>query len=198
MVPSGLIMRVRNSYFTVQLHKLITQMKKLSGYFLSVLLVAAMLSACDGNNPAKGQQESAPAAPTKTGSKITGTYAVDITREEFLTKILDYTQEPTNVKYLGNKPAIVDFWASWCGPCRIASPILEELAKEYHGKILVYKVDTQKEQQISAELGIQSIPTFIFFPVDGKPFATSGIASTPEDTRKMFVEIIEKELLGNR
>jgi thioredoxin-like negative regulator of GroEL len=58
-------------------------------------------------------------------------------------------------------------------------PILEELAKEYHGKILVYKVDTQKEQQISAELGIQSIPTFIFFPVDGKPFATSGIASTP-------------------
>ncbi|MGB4329258.1 MAG: thioredoxin domain-containing protein, partial [Tenuifilum sp.] len=121
-----------------------------------------------------------------------------ITRDFFLTKILDYTQGQENMKYLGDKPAIVDFWASWCAPCRIAGPILEELAKEYDGKIYVYKVNTQNEQQISAELGIQSIPTFIFFPMNGKPFATSGIAQTPEETKKMFKEIIEKELLKKK
>lgn len=168
-------------------------MRKLTAIFPILLVTVFALGACNGSS-AK-QNEGEPVTKAKDTKK---TYAIEITRDFFLTKILDYTKGQENMKYLGDKPAIVDFWASWCGPCRIASPILEELAKEYDGKIYVYKVNTQTEQQISAELGIQSIPTFIFFPMNGKPFATSGIAQTPEETKKMFKEIIEKELLKSK
>ncbi len=173
-------------------------MKKLILTLPLFLLMGISLEACNGNNRASKKGEGQPVVSAKPGTEAKAGEAISITREQFLSKIMDYTKGEKNMKYLGDKPAIVDFWASWCGPCRIASPILDELAKEYAGKIYVYKVDTQKEQQISAEIGIQSIPTFLFFPKDGKPFITSGIARTPEETKQMFKEIIEKQLLKSK
>lgn len=172
-------------------------MKKLIVTLPIFLLMVISLEACNGNSSAKGKPEGEPIVAKVESSTASGE-AISITREQFLTKIMDYTKGGDNMKYLGDKPAIVDFWASWCGPCRIASPILDELAKEYAGKIYVYKVDTQKEQQISAEIGIQSIPTFLFFPMEGKPFITQGIARTPEETKKMFKEIIDNQLLKTK
>ncbi|QKG79066.1 thioredoxin family protein [Tenuifilum thalassicum] len=167
-------------------------MRKLAVLFPIMTVALLALGACNGSSAKQAEGEPVSTdKPVKEKEK----YAIEITRDYFLKNILDYTKGADNMKYLGDKPAIVDFWASWCGPCRIAGPILEELAKEYDGQIYVYKVNTQTEQQIAGELGIQSIPTFIFFPVDGKPFATSGIARTPEETKKMFKEIIDKELL---
>jgi thioredoxin len=172
-------------------------MKKLMLTLPMFFLMVISLEACNGTSSAKEKNEGEPVV-AKSESTTSNGEAISITRDQFLAKIMDYTKGNENMKYLGDKPAIVDFWASWCGPCRIASPILDELAKEYAGRIYVYKVDTQKEQQISAEIGIQSIPTFLFFPMDGKPFITQGIARTPEETKKMFKEIIENQLLKSK
>lgn len=158
------------------------------------LLLAVSLEACSGNSTVKERPETG-AAAAKSEAPESGGAPVNITREQFLAKVMDYTKGGEDARYLGDKPAIVDFWASWCGPCRVVAPILDELAKEYAGKIYIYKVDTQKEQQISSEIGIRSIPTFLFFPVNGKPFVTQGIARTPEETKKMFKDIIDNQLL---
>jgi len=156
---------------------------------LSIALIL-MLQSCGSKSETK---------TTPTGDEKTvianNDAAIHITRADFLSKVFDYTKDAANAKYLGDKPCIVDFYASWCGPCKIASPILEELAKEYEGKIYIYKINTEDERQLSTEIGIQSIPTFLFFPMEGKPFSSMGIAKTPEETKKMFKEIIEKELL---
>ena len=81
--------------------------------------------------------------------------------------------------YKGTKPAIVDFYADWCGPCRRLSPVLEKLAEKYKDKIVVYKVDTDKERELAAAFGITSLPTLVFIPMDGKPQASQG--ALPEE-----------------
>jgi thioredoxin 1 len=123
---------------------------------------------------------------------------IHLTRSEFIAKVIDYPRGFDKVKYLGDKPCIIDFYADWCGPCKIASPILEEIAKEYSGKIYVYKVNTENERQLSTDLGIQSLPTFVYFPLEGKPFVSSGIGRSKEETKKMFKDIIDRELLKTR
>jgi thioredoxin len=135
---------------------------------------------------------------TKKEDKVTvssNASTIHLTRSEFISKVIDYTKGADNAKYLGDKPCIVDFYASWCGPCKVAAPILEDLAKEYEGKIYIYKVNTEEERQLSMDLGIQSIPAFFYFPMNGKLFTSAGIARNPEETKKMFKDIIDKELL---
>jgi thioredoxin 1 len=98
---------------------------------------------------------------------------IHLTNEQFKKLVFNY-EANKEWKYLGNKPCIIDFYADWCGPCRMMSPRLEEIAKEYSGKLIVYKVDTDKEQQLSAGLGIQSLPTLLFIPQNGKPQGSLG------------------------
>ena len=83
-------------------------------------------------------------------------------------------------KYEGTKPAIIDFYATWCPPCRELSPLVEEIAKQYSGKIIVYKIDTDKEKLLSQMLGISGLPTLLFIPVKGKPQASMGFI--PKET----------------
>ncbi len=87
---------------------------------------------------------------------------------------MDYESNPTEWKYKGDKPAIIDFYASWCGPCKMLAPVLDELAKEYDGKVYIYKVDTEVEEELSQVFGIRSIPTMLFVPMEGKPMMTQG------------------------
>jgi len=168
-------------------------MKKI---IFSLSIISLVLVQACGEGRASSEKEGVKDSAKETSTKVEEKSAtIHLTREEFLTKVIDFTKGPENMKYLGDKPSFVDFYADWCAPCRKAAPILEELAKEYEGRIYIYKVDTQKEQQLATELGIQGIPNFIFFPLDGKPFSTSGIARTDEETKRMFKDIIDKQLL---
>ena len=100
--------------------------------------------------------------------------ATNLTKEDFLTKVMDYKNNPTEWKYLGDKPAVIDFYASWCGPCKMMAPIMDELAKEYEGKVYIYKIDTEAEEELAQIFGIRSIPSLLFIPMDGKPMMSQG------------------------
>lgn len=114
---------------------------------------------------------------------------VQLTTEAFKQDIFDYTQEK-EWKYKGTKPAIIDFYADWCGPCKMVAPVLEELAGEYKDSLTIYKVDTEVEQELAAVFGIQSIPTFLFIPMEGLPMLQPGALP-----KKAFQQVIAEHLL---
>ena len=93
----------------------------------------------------------------------------DLTLEEFKNSIMDYEANPKEWKYKGERPAIIDFYAGWCGPCKATAPILDSLATEYDGTVDFYKVDVDKQEELAAMFGIRSIPSLLFIPKDGQP-----------------------------
>jgi len=115
-----------------------------------------------------------------------------LTKTDFLSKVADYETNPTEWKYLGDKPCIIDFYASWCGPCKAIAPILEDLAKEYDGQIYIYKVDTEAEQELAGAFGIRSIPSILFCPMNGTPQMAMG--AMPKSS---FKNAISEVLLKN-
>lgn len=112
-----------------------------------------------------------------------------LTKETFLTKVFDY-EKNQEWKYEGELPALIDFWAPWCGPCKMVGPILEELSEEYNGKINIYKVNTDEEQELGAVFGIRSIPSLLFIPKEGQP--KMAVGALPKESLK---QAIDKELL---
>ncbi len=167
-------------------------------FYAAVFLLAVSTISC-GNNQ-KGQTGSkdtvaAAVAVQPALEKTANTAPVHINKADFLRLVMDYEKNPDVWKFQGDKPCLIDFYADWCAPCRITSPILDQLAKEYSGKINVYKVDVDKEQELAAVFGVQSIPSFLFCPVDGKPTISAGIAGSPEATKQMFIQQIEELLL---
>ena len=118
---------------------------------------------------------------------------VHLTKAEFLEKVYNFEKNPDAWKYEGDKPAIVDFYADWCGPCKMVAPVLEELAKEYAGQIVVYKIKTDKERELSATFGIRSIPSLLFIPMEGTPQMAQGAMPKAELKRA-----INEVLLGRK
>ena len=114
---------------------------------------------------------------------------IQLTTQEFKDKVFDYVNEQ-DWKYKGELPAIIDFYADWCGPCKMVAPILEDLSNEYEDKLIIFKVDTEAEQELSAVFGIQSIPTFLFIPVNGDPMMQPGALP-----KKVFKQIIDEKLV---
>lgn len=102
-----------------------------------------------------------------------------LTKETFIAKVFNF-EENKEWKFEGDKPCIIDFYADWCQPCKALSPILEELSKEYDGKIDIYKVDTEAEQELAGAFGIRSIPSILFCPAEGQPQMAQG--ALPKET----------------
>jgi len=112
-----------------------------------------------------------------------------LTKDTFLNKVFNY-ESNKDWKFEGEKPCIIDFYADWCGPCKMVAPILEDLAKEYDGKLDVYKIDTEAEQELASVFGIRSIPSLLFVPTNGQPQMAMG--ALPKET---FVKAF-KDVLG--
>ena len=140
-----------------------------------LVLTAFLMAACGNAQTNKG-----------TASEVTAHKTLTLTKAEFQQKVADWDKLPDEWKYLGDKPAIIDFYATWCGPCRQLSPVLEELAAEYEGKIYIYKVDTDKEQELASMFGIRSIPSLLFIPMNGQPQMAQG--ALPKATLKEAID----------
>jgi len=116
-----------------------------------------------------------------------------LTKDTFKEKVFNY-EANKEWKFEGELPAVIDFYADWCGPCKMVAPILEELATEYSGKINIFKVDTEAERELSGVFGIQSIPSILFVPVEGQPAMAKG--ALPKDSlKKAFADVLKVELV---
>lgn len=113
-----------------------------------------------------------------------------LTKKTFLEKVFDF-EKNQEWNYKGDLPALIDFWAPWCGPCRMVAPVLDELSEEYKGKIHIYKINTDEEQELGGAFGIRSIPSLLFIPKEGQP--KMAVGALPKEALK---EAIEKELLS--
>ena len=132
-------------------------------------------------------------AQTKTETQKENASVIQMNKQMFLDKVFDYTTGATEWKYQGEKPAVIDFYATWCGACRMVAPILKDLAKEYGDSIVVYKVDTDKEKELSMAMGIQSLPTIVFIPKTGQPQVIVGAAD-----KATFRRAIDEVLLNKK
>ena len=117
--------------------------------------------------------------------------SIKLTTEEFKNKVFDYTKEQ-DWKYKDSIPAVIDFYADWCAPCRMVASVIEELTKEYDGKIIFYKVDTEAERELASVFQIQSIPSLLFIPNQGLPMMKLGALS-----KKDFKKTIDEKLLNS-
>ncbi len=114
-----------------------------------------------------------------------------LTKDTFAAKVFDF-EKNAEWKYAGNAPAIVDFWAEWCGPCKMISPVLDEIAKEYDGKLNVYKINVDEEVDVASAFGIQSIPSLLFIPLNEKPRLAVG-ALPKANILKLVKEVLKVE-----
>ena len=151
-------------------------MKTLIGIGIALLLFTACGHSQPKNNLTK----------TETVMK-----PIELTKSEFLQKVVNYETTPNEWKYLGDKPALIDFYATWCGPCKMVAPILEELAADYGDSIVIYKIDTEKEPELAAAFGIRSIPSLLFVPMNGTPQMAQGAMSKAD-----FKRAIDQVLLN--
>ncbi len=121
----------------------------------------------------------------KTESKVK-----HLTYNEFLKKVWDFEKNPTTFVYKGKLPAVIDFYADWCGPCRRVAPIMEKMAEDYEGRLLVYKVNVDQEKNLATVFQARSIPMVLFIPVEGMPYKQVG-AMQEQDYRN----VVEEQLL---
>ena len=116
-----------------------------------------------------------------------------LTYETFKEKVWDFEANPQEWVYKGEEPCVIDFYADWCKPCKMVAPIMDKLAKDYEGKVKIYKIDTDKEKQLAGVFGIRSIPSVMFVPMKGDPSMQAG--ALPE---AQYVKIIEESVLNKK
>lgn len=149
-----------------------------------------MLVGCTNNKKADNSARKQTTEQKTDAAAFDGGAVTQLSAADFRLKIMDYEAHRTEWVFEGKRPAVIDFYTTWCGPCKMMAPIVEEMAKAYAGKVDFYKVDIDKEQELAQTFGIQSIPTFLFIPVKGKP--TMQMGAMPKETFEKMVKEIRK------
>ena len=157
-------------------------MKRL--FLISIAMTVAGLTSCSGNSQ---QAKSVVKKQVLTQQNTKKMNVQELTAETFKQKVMNYDIHPNEWIFEGSRPAIIDFYATWCGPCKQTAPIVEKLAEDYAGRIDVYKVDVDQQQELAAFFGVQSIPTILFIPKEGTPQRVSGAMP-----RSGFDEVIKQ------
>ena len=162
-------------------------MMRFKNISILLLIFTLALPACGSGKGSGEGMSNVESAESSSKAKVK---TIKLTKAEFLKRVVNYEDNPNEWKYLGDKPAIVDFYADWCGPCKTLAPILEQLAAEYEGEIYIYKVDTEAERELASAFAIRSIPTMVFIPMGEDPQVAQGALP-----RNVIKEAIEKTLL---
>lgn len=157
-------------------------------YLFTVLFSVIIATSC-GNAANNNSDNQSTASTEADQNKIKPEH---LTLKSFKEKVWDFEANPDEWVYKGDAPAVIDFYADWCGPCKLIAPIMEELANEYKGRVKIYKINTDKEQDLARAFGIRGIPSVLFTPLEGRPMMQSG-AMQKQD----YVKIIEEQLLKN-
>ncbi len=153
---------------------------------MSLFLIAfIMLVSCKENTAQKEKENTTPVNKYENQGKV-----VVLNKISFIDLVMDFEKNPNNWVFKGEKPCVVDFYADWCRPCKMVAPIMEELAKEYEGKINIYKVDVDSEKELAGLFSIQSIPAILFCPKEGNPVLQPGAMS-----KEQYKQIIDDMLL---
>jgi thioredoxin len=167
-------------------------MKRITSLFAFFILMAFTATACSNAN--SGNDNNPNEVKTVSTENPSGndveTKPEYLTKDSFKEKIWDYEANPQEWVYEGTEPAIIDFYADWCKPCKMVAPILDEISQEYAGKVKVYKIDTQKERELASVFQVSSIPAFLYIPVDGKPQMDRGFKQ-----KEAFERIIKDFLI---
>lgn len=154
---------------------------------LSFLIIGFIaFASCKGKADNQATTDSTPSGQQVEAQSAEG--PIHLSKTEFLKKVADYESNPKAWNYLGDKPAIIDFYADWCGPCKVVAPLLDQLSKEYAGQIYVYKINVDKEPDLAGAFGIQSIPTIWFVPMKGDPKIVQG--ALPKEQLEEYVKSV--------
>jgi len=167
-------------------------MKKI-GILLFALTLNFGFIACDSNAAEKSSSKENEEKSVSTSANEMSGKVVYLNEESFRSLVWNYNQNPQDWVYEGELPAVIDFYADWCGPCKRVAPIMDKLAKEYNGKVMIYKVDTDANRELSSVFGIRSIPSVLFIPKNGKPAMQPGAMQ-----EEQYKQIIEDFVLGNK
>lgn len=148
-----------------------------------LLLAAIVAVSCSNSTETKAQGDKA----TQTEENVVADgKVIHMNKDMFIDRVMDYETNKEEWIYKGDKPAIIDFYADWCKPCKLIAPIMDELAEEYKGQLYIYKVDTQVERELASVFGIRSIPAVLFIPMEGKPQMSTG--ALPKESFKAAID----------
>lgn len=157
---------------------------------LLLLVLAVIAVSCSNSTTTNAQADQ---TPQKQTEEVVEGKTIHMNKDMFIERVMDFETNKDEWSYLGDKPAIIDFYADWCKPCKLIAPIMDELAEEYKGEIYIYKVDTQVERELASVFGIRSIPAVLFIPMEGQPQMSTG--ALPKETFKTAIDdfLLKKE-----